>query len=90
MRLVLAGLVLSFAAIAHADPDVHRMAQDDCAAARKAGKTCVLDIIPEDVDGKVPMRTDVIVDVMPFGHHGSLIHIREDFIPEILKTAEDL
>jgi hypothetical protein len=66
------------------------MHSDDCAAARKAGKTCVLDIIPEDVDGKVPTNQDVTVNVMPFGKHGSLIHIRRDFLPEILKTAEDL
>ena len=89
MRLLLAGLLLSICAVAHAD-DVQRMHADDCAAARKAGKTCVLDIIPEDVDGKVPTHTDVTINVMPFGKHGSLIHIRHDFLQEILKTAEDL
>lgn len=89
MRLLLAGLLFSIPVIAHAD-DVVRMHQDDCAAARKAGKTCVLDIIPEDVDGKVPTHSEININVLPNGTHASLIHIRRDFIPEILKTAEDL
>jgi hypothetical protein len=89
MRLLLAGLLLSISSIARAD-DVVRMHQDDCAAARKAGKTCILDIIPEDVDGKVPTHTEINVSVLQTGTHSSLIHIRHDFITEILKTAEDL
>jgi hypothetical protein len=30
------------------------------------------------------------VDTRDFGNHASLIRIRKDFIPEIIKSAEDL
>ena len=67
-----------------------QMVTDDCALARKAGKTCVLDVPAEDVGGKVPTVDDVGVRILTFGKSGSLIRVRHDFIPEIVKTAEDL
>jgi hypothetical protein len=78
----------------HADPkparDVTRMVTDDCARARKAGKTCVLEVPPEDVNGTVPGGSDVSVGIITFGTAASLIRLRHDFIPEIVKAAEDL
>jgi hypothetical protein len=70
--------------------DVSRMVTDDCALARKAGKTCVLDVQAEDVDGKVPTVDDLAVRILTFGKAGSLIRVRRDFIPEIVKAADDL
>ena len=70
--------------------DASRMVTDDCALARKANKTCVLDVQAEDVDGKVPTVDDLAVRILTFGKAGSLIRVRRDFIPEIVKAADDL
>ncbi|MBA3453134.1 MAG: hypothetical protein H0T42_08580 [Deltaproteobacteria bacterium] len=71
-------------------PDVTSMATDDCARARKAGKTCVLTIGEEDIEGKNPTLTETKIDVLVIGKMSSLIRLRRDFIPEILKSAEDI
>jgi hypothetical protein len=76
-----------------ADPrptDVGRMVTDDCALARKAGKTCVLEVPPEDIPGKVPTADEIAVRALRFDKPGSLIRVRRDFIPEIVKAGEDL
>jgi len=91
LATLLASLLL-LPAIAAADPtpDVRKMAKDDCAAARKANKTCVLSIEDEQIEGGRPSAGETTILVNQFTQHGSLIRIRRDFIPEILKTAEDL
>lgn len=66
------------------------LAANDCARARKAGKTCVLTMDGIDVEGGVATGEGAIVDVIDFGSFGSLIRIRKDFIPEIIRAAEDL
>lgn len=81
---------LPLAAAADTSPDVRKMASDDCAKARAAKKTCVLDIGPEELDGSVPTNSGSTIVIPPGGKAGSLIHIRRDFIVEILKSAEDL
>ena len=63
---------------------------DDCARARKAGKTCVLDIGEENIEGNGVTPSGVGVNVRQFAVLNSLIHIRKDFIPEIVKAAEDI
>lgn len=89
MRTMLALLLTT--AIAHADTaDVKKMATDDCAKARKANKTCVIDMGNDVIDVDLPKNTGSMVDVIGFKGHESLIRVRRDFIPEILKTAEDL
>lgn len=85
---------------ASADPDLQpgprqaagaaRMATDDCARARKAGKTCELTLSPEDVGGQAVGPDDIALRLLRFGQAGSLIRVRRDFIPEIVKAAEDL
>lgn len=90
MRTVLAALVL-LTATAHADGnDTRKMADSDCARARAQNKTCVLDMGDEKIEGEPPVSSGQRVDVIKFVGASSLIHIRRDFIPEILKTAEDL
>jgi hypothetical protein len=99
MRILLAAAVLLGPAIASADPqaaqpskitDVQQMKTDDCARARKANKTCVLDMGKEDIEGGVSRGDGEKVDILQFSKASSLIHIRRDFIIEILKTAEDI
>jgi hypothetical protein len=68
----------------------NRMVTDDCARARKAGKTCELTLPPEDVGGTTLGPDDIALRLLPFGRAGSLIHVRYDFISEIVKSAEDL
>jgi hypothetical protein len=67
-----------------------RMVTDDCAIARRAGKTCVLDVPAEDVGGKTPVADDIAVRITRFGTSQSLIRLRRDFIPEIVRAADDL
>lgn len=88
------GLVLALTHAASAQPakasDVQTMASDDCAKARKAGKTCVLSIEDENVEGLTPHQTDTTLTLLETSKHGSLIKLRMDFIREILRTAEDI
>jgi hypothetical protein len=92
MRFAL--LLLLLPAVAHAQPssspDTGTMVTDDCARARKAGRTCVINIGPEDITKDVVGPETTVVDVRTIARHGSLIRIRKDFIAEILKSANDL
>jgi hypothetical protein len=82
---------LSLSAPALADPKPSdRMVTDDCALARKAGKTCVLEVPPEEIGGKVPTADEIAIRALQFTRPGSLIRVRQDFIPEIVKAADDL
>jgi len=87
---LLAALFVPTLAFADTTPDVSKMKTDDCARARKANKTCVLDMGGESVEGDVIKPTGEGIDVRRFATLGSLIHIRKDFITEILKSAEDI
>jgi hypothetical protein len=94
MRTVLAALALAFllpaTAAADPTPDVGKMTSDDCARARKLNKTCVLTIEDETIEGTSPTAGEPPISVPDFTSHASLIRIRTHFIPEILKSAEDL
>jgi hypothetical protein len=73
-----------------AGKDFKRMANDDCARARAQNKTCVINIEGIDVEGGTPTGTGERITTPDFGKGVSLIRIRRDFIPEIIKSAEDL
>ncbi len=98
MRSMLVVLIAGSASLSSADPaprprlapDAQRMVTDDCALARKAGKTCELRLAAEDVDGSAAGPGDLSVRVLRPGSEPSLIHIRRDFVVEIVKSAEDL
>jgi hypothetical protein len=95
MRLFLATLLVSLAATsAAADPsptrDVGKLVSDDCAKARKLKKDCVLTIESHEIEGGTPRATGTTVTILNPGKQQSLIRLRRDFIPEIVKTAEDL
>ena len=91
-RILLATLLTLVPTVALADtaPDVTKMTTDDCARARKQGKTCVINIEGIDVEGGVPGSTGERITTPDFIKHNSLVRIRKDFIAEILKSAEDL
>jgi hypothetical protein len=88
MRTVIAALLL-MVATASAD-DAKKMATDDCARARAQNKTCVIDMGSEAIEGETPKNDGIRIDVLTPTKGISLIHIRRDFIVEIIKTAEDL
>jgi hypothetical protein len=67
-----------------------QLVTDDCAQARKAGKTCVLEVPAEPIAGGTPTPDDIRVRVAGFPPHASLIRLRRDFISEIAKAADDL
>lgn len=94
MRMILATLLLGALALpATAQPattDVTTMATDDCARARKAGKTCVLSIDDETIEGTVATGNGSTIIGLDTGRLTSLIRLRRDFIPEILRSAEDI
>jgi hypothetical protein len=93
--LIIAALLLT-PALASADeptsrtPDATKMHADDCARARKAGRTCVLDMGGEEIESNAPTAGGSTIGAVSFGRHESLIRIRREFITEIIKTAEDL
>ncbi len=93
MRILLSGILLlaaSTAALADAPSDVKKMNTDDCAKARSQNKTCVINIEGIDVEGGNPTAGDSPITFKGFDKMGSLIRLRKDFIPEILKSAEDI
>ena len=91
MRTILLAVLLLAPAIAAADTaDVQKMKTDDCARARKANKTCVLDIGEETIEGNGVSPSGTVINPRQFAVLNSLVHIRKDFIPEILKSAENI
>ena len=90
MRSLLVLVMLTAPALAEPRKSAEAMHTDDCAKARKAGKTCVLTIENEQVQGGTPSGTGVSVGVIETGKQPSLIRIRHEFITEIIRSAEDL
>jgi hypothetical protein len=54
------------------------------------GKTKVYDFTGDTIEGDLVKPEGSTVDARDFAKHSSLIRIRKDFIPEIIKSAEDL
>jgi hypothetical protein len=54
------------------------------------GKVKVYDFDGDTIDGDLVKPEGSTVDARDFGNHASLIRIRKDFVPEIIKSAEDL
>src|SRR5580698_2626423 len=66
------------------------MSTDDCAKARRANRQCKLDMTGEDIKGDKPGGEGIGVTTIDWQKLGSLIHIRRDFIDQIIKSADDL
>jgi hypothetical protein len=60
------------------------------AAAAATPKTKVYDFSGDTIEGELIKPEGSSVDARDFAKHSSLIRIRKDFIPEIVKSAEDL
>ena len=101
MRFLFAATLLLATTAARADaparatgpaPDVHQMHADDCAKARAKGHACkIIDMGEGDkVEGNVATGEGSLIGIIESGKAPSLISLRRDFIPEILKSAEDL
>ena len=58
--------------------------------AAPAGKVKVYDFSGDTIEGDLVKPEGSTVDARDFAKHSSLIRIRKDFIPEIIKSAEDL
>jgi hypothetical protein len=63
---------------------------DDKKGGDKAGKVKVYDFSGDTIEGDLVKPEGSTVDARDFAKHSSLIKIRKDFIPEIIKSAEDL
>ena len=90
MRILFALLLLPALASAEPAKTAEQKHEGDCAAARKANKTCVINMGGEDLTADKPAGDGIGVGVITTGKEPSLIHIRRDFIVEIIKSAEDL
>jgi hypothetical protein len=58
--------------------------------AEAAAKVKVYDFSGDTIEGDLVKPEGSTVDARDFAKHSSLIRIRKDFIPEIIKSAEDL
>ena len=56
----------------------------------KPAKVKVYDFSGDTIEGDLIKPEGSTVDARDFAKHSSLIRIRKDFIPEIIKSAEDL
>lgn len=61
---------------------------DDCAKARKDNRTCVLDMGGENINGEAASGDGMQGTGIVFNPQSSLVRLRRDFIPEIIKSAE--
>jgi hypothetical protein len=57
---------------------------------KKGGQVKVYDFSGDTIEGDLVKPEGSTVDARDFAKHSSLIRIRKDFIPEIIKSAEDL
>jgi hypothetical protein len=94
-QLLAAILLVLVASPAIAQPrgkrDPNAMAQTDCERLVAQGKKCkILKIEGETVIGDKPGGEGINVPVLNWGDHASLVRIRKHFIPEIIKSAEDV
>lgn len=65
-------------------------ADDKKPASADKSKVKVYDFSGDTIDGDRIRPEGSSVDARDFAKHSSLIRIRKDFIPEIIKSAEDL
>lgn len=56
----------------------------------KGAKVKTYDFSGDTIEGDLVKPEGSTVDARDFAKHSSLIRIRKDFIPEIIKSAEDL
>jgi hypothetical protein len=88
MQKILAALVIVIASTAGLGA---AWAQDKKGADKAANpKVKVYDFSGDTIEGDLIRPEGSTVDARDFAKHSSLIRIRTNFIPEIIKSAEDL
>ncbi len=90
MRILIALLIIPALAAAEPTKTAEQKHSDDCAAARKANKTCVLNMGETAIDGNKPAGDGIGVGVIKIEKEPSLIHLRTDFIVEIIRSAKNI
>jgi hypothetical protein len=83
-KLVIVTIVTLFAGVAVAQP------KKDAKDGGGTGKVKVYDFSGDTIEGDLIKPEGSTVDARDFAKHASLIRIRKNFIPEIIKSAEDL
>ncbi|MDX2092242.1 MAG: hypothetical protein SFX73_30530 [Kofleriaceae bacterium] len=66
------------------------LAQPKGGAPAAGGKVKVYDFSGDTIEGDLVKPEGTDLNARDFAKHSSLIKIRKDFIPEIIKSAEDL
>ena len=102
MRIALvAALVTAFAGSAAADnpkpapagektPDLHKLEGSECAKARAQNKTCIISFENEDILGENATGDGSALTGIEWPTMASLIRLRLHFLPEIVRSTEDL
>lgn len=89
-RALLASVLLATFAFASTTPVSAQPANDAAAAPADGKKVKTYDFSGDEIDGDLIKPDGEFIDTRKFASHNSLIRIRQDFIKEILKSAEDL
>jgi hypothetical protein len=77
-------------AVAEKTPDLTKLQGSECAKARAQNKTCVISIENEDILGETATGDGTALTGIEFPTHASLVRIRLHFLPEIIRSTEDL
>lgn len=83
LGLLIAGSVI-------AGSSAQALADDKKGGDKGGAKVKVYDFSGDTIEGDLIKPEGSTVDARDFAKHSSLIRIRKDFIPEIIKSAEDL
>jgi hypothetical protein len=85
-KLVIVFAVLGLTGVAYAQ----KKGEAAPAGGGGSGKVKVYDFSADTIEGDLIKPEGSTVDARDFAKHSSLIRIRTHFIPEIIKSAEDL
>jgi hypothetical protein len=91
MKKILSTLsLLVLVGTASAQPAAGGGKKGDDKGGQPSGKVKVYDFSGDTIEGDLIKPEGSTVDARDFAKHSSLIRIRTHFIPEIIKSAEDL
>jgi hypothetical protein len=91
MKKILSTLIVfALVGTAAAQPAAGGGKKGDDKGGQPSGKVKVYDFSGDTIEGDLIKPEGSTVDARDFAKHSSLIRIRTHFIPEIIKSAEDL
>jgi hypothetical protein len=88
IRGVIAWAVVIAAVLAAGSSSALAQEKKGAAAQAATPKVKVFDFSGDTIEGDLVKPEGTTVDARDFAKHSSLINIRKDFIPEIIKSAE--